>query len=34
MPELRWPLGYPMVWLIFLVIAGSMILFFRRRRWI
>lgn len=34
MPELRWPLGYPIVWLIFLIIAGSMLLFFRRRRWI
>jgi magnesium transporter len=34
MPELRWPLGYPIVWVIFLIIAGSMLLFFRRRRWI
>jgi magnesium transporter len=34
MPELRWPFAYPLVWLIFITIAGSMILFFRRRRWL
>lgn len=34
MPELHWPWAYPLVWVIFLVIAGSMLLFFRRRRWI
>jgi magnesium transporter len=34
MPELNWPLGYPMVWIIFILIAVAMILFFRRRRWI
>jgi LPXTG-motif cell wall-anchored protein len=27
-------LGYPMVWIIFILIAVAMILFFRRRRWI
>jgi magnesium transporter len=34
MPELRWPWGYPLVWVIFLLIAGAMLLFFRRRHWI
>ena len=34
MPELNWRLGYPMVWIIFIIIAVAMILFFRRRRWI
>jgi magnesium transporter len=34
MPELSWRWGYLMVWIIFLLIAGAMILFFRRRRWL
>lgn len=34
MPELSQPWGYPMVWVVFLVIAGAMILFFRRRHWL
>ena len=34
MPELHWRWGYPVVWGVFLLIAGSMLLFFRRRKWI
>ena len=34
MPELTWPWAYPAVWLIFFIIAGAMILFFRRRHWL
>ncbi len=34
MPALSWRWGYPLVWVIFFIIAGAMILFFRRRRWI
>ena len=34
MPELHWPLGYALVWVVFLAIAGGMLLFFRRRKWI
>lgn len=34
MPELVWPWMYPLVWLIFLGIAGAMLYFFRRRRWL
>lgn len=34
MPELQWRWGYPMVWMIFLLIAGSMVYLFRRNKWI
>jgi magnesium transporter len=34
MPELHWMWGYPMVWLIFIAIAGAMLVFFRRRHWL
>jgi magnesium transporter len=33
MPELHTRWGYPLVWLIFIVIGGTMVLFFRRRGW-
>jgi len=33
MPELSWPYGYLMVWVIMFSIAGSMLAFFRRRGW-
>lgn len=33
MPELEWRWGYPMVWVVLLVIAGGMIVYFRRRNW-
>ncbi|MEM7127094.1 MAG: magnesium/cobalt transporter CorA [Chloroflexota bacterium] len=34
MPELQSPMGYPLLWVFFLLIASTMIWFFRRRRWI
>lgn len=34
MPELRWPFGYPLVWLSFVVIATVMLFWFRRKRWL
>ena len=34
MPELTWPWAYPLTWLIFIGIAGAMLLFFRRRHWL
>jgi len=34
MPELEWPWGYFMVWGIMLTIAVSMIVFFRKRKWL
>jgi magnesium transporter len=33
MPELHSRLGYPLVWVIFIAIAGGMLLFFKRRGW-
>jgi Mg2+ and Co2+ transporter CorA len=32
-PELRWRWGYPLLWLLMLTVAGSMLTYFRRRRW-
>jgi magnesium transporter len=34
MPELGWRWGYPMVWLIMLVIGALMLVYFRRERWL
>jgi magnesium transporter len=34
MPELAWPLGYPLVWVVMLAIAGAMLLYFRRKKWL
>ncbi|NQU40490.1 MAG: magnesium/cobalt transporter CorA [Lentisphaerae bacterium] len=34
MPELKWRFGYAMVWAIMIITAASMILFFKRKRWL
>ena len=34
MPELHWRWGYGMVWGIMAVIAGAMLIFFKRKRWL
>jgi magnesium transporter len=34
MPELEWRWGYPMVMVMASMVAGSMMIFFRRRKWI
>jgi magnesium transporter len=34
MPELKWRYGYAAVWLVMLVVAGLMILYFRRKKWL
>ncbi len=34
MPELRWYWGYPMVWLLCIVIAVVMVIWFRRKNWL
>jgi magnesium transporter len=34
MPELHWYYGYPLLWLLILCLAGGMLLFFRRKRWL
>ena len=33
MPELSQPWGYPAVWLVMLLIAGGMVIYFKRQRW-
>ncbi|UZJ45440.1 magnesium/cobalt transporter CorA [Marinimicrobium sp. C6131] len=34
MPELRWYFGYPMVWIVMIVITAGLIWLFRRRGWL
>jgi magnesium transporter len=34
MPELRWPVGYALALGVMLVIAGGMVAFFRRKKWL
>lgn len=34
MPELGWRWGYPMVWLVMLVIGALMLVYFRRKKWL
>jgi magnesium transporter len=34
MPELNVPWAYPLVWLAFFAVAGGMMFYFRRRRWL
>ncbi|MBN2316058.1 MAG: magnesium/cobalt transporter CorA [Sedimentisphaerales bacterium] len=33
MPELNWRYGYAAVWLVMLVVAGLMVLYFKRKKW-
>jgi magnesium transporter len=33
MPELSWQFGYPMVWILCLLIIASMLFFFKKRGW-
>lgn len=34
MPELRWRWGYPLIWLVMLVIGITMMVYFKRKKWI
>jgi len=34
MPELEWHWGYPVIWLVILLIGASMVIFFKKRKWI
>ncbi len=34
MPELEWRLGYPLLWLIMGVIAGVMLIYFSKKKWL
>ncbi|MCW8828467.1 MAG: magnesium/cobalt transporter CorA, partial [Gammaproteobacteria bacterium] len=33
MPELNWYYGYPLVWLVMILVTGGMIIYFKRRNW-
>lgn len=34
MPELEWPLGYPLVWLVIITVTIIMFFYFKRKRWL
>jgi magnesium transporter len=34
MPELTWRYGYPAVWLLMIVVAAGMLVYFRRREYL
>ena len=34
MPELKWRYGYAVVWLVMLVVAGVMVLYFKKKKWL
>jgi len=34
MPELSWNFGYPLVWIVFVVVSLLMLMFFKRKKWI
>ncbi|HSD64702.1 MAG TPA: magnesium/cobalt transporter CorA, partial [Ignavibacteriaceae bacterium] len=34
MPELNWVFGYPMILFVMMIVAGSMIIFFKKKEWI
>jgi magnesium transporter len=34
MPELEWRWGYPAVWLIVMIIGVSMLIYFKKKKWI
>jgi len=34
MPELHWPFGYALIWLIIIAIAITMLIYFKRKRWL
>jgi magnesium transporter len=33
MPELEWRWGYPAVWLIVMIIGVSMLIYFKKKKW-
>jgi len=34
MPELEWPWGYPMIWVLMIAIFISMVIYFRKKDWL
>jgi magnesium transporter len=33
MPELKMQWSYPLLWFVMIVVAGSMLLYFRQKKW-
>jgi len=34
MPELKWRWGYPALWVVFIVIMSSLLVYFKRKKWL
>ena len=34
MPELKWKMGYPLVWIIIISLSSVMVVYFRRKKWL
>jgi magnesium transporter len=34
MPELHWPWGYAGFWVVILIVAGTMLAFFKKKQWL
>jgi magnesium transporter len=34
MPELKWRWGYAAIWLVMITMAGVMIVYFKRKKWL
>jgi len=34
MPELEWRWGYPAIWLIVVIIGISMLIYFKKKKWL
>ena len=34
MPELKWKLAYPVLWLLMLIVFIGMLIYFKRRKWL
>jgi len=34
MPELGWQWGYPMVWIVMIAVAITMLIYFKRKKWL
>jgi magnesium transporter len=34
MPEIHWPMGYPLTWLLMLATAGLLLYYFRKKHWL
>jgi magnesium transporter len=34
MPELEWKMGYGLIWLVMILVGASMLVYFRRKKWL